>query len=118
MKGPKPHKLVHVPGAPRNLMMRVSVDEETGSEAEPAYVCRPPEWLTDAAREVFAAYAAEINKAGYWSPLFVDSLALYASLASEYRTNPAKCSAARVTQMRLLLSELGLTPQSARGVVR
>ncbi len=61
---------------------------------------------------------AQIRAAGYWAERFEDSLALLASLLAEYRRDPAKVSSAKVTQVRLLLSELGLTPQSARGVTK
>ena len=70
------------------------------------------------AQSIFQSRAKEIDVAGYWQPRFADALALFASLMAEYQRSPAQTSAAKITQMRLLMSELGLTPQSARGVIR
>ena len=113
MKGPKPHRSL-----PRNLrLMPPEAACNTSKSAEaPFAVPEPPEWLADDASTIYSVLAAEMKGAGYWSPRFEDALALYSSLAAEYRSNPKGCSAAKVTQMRLLLSELGLTPQSARGL--
>jgi phage terminase small subunit len=77
-----------------------------------------PDWLPKPAKVIFLERAKQMIAAEYWSPRYSDALALYASLAIQYRENPIGCSAAKVTQMRLLLSELGLTPQSARGVTQ
>ncbi len=107
-------KLIHMPGAPRNVMMRVPVDEpDQPAKPEPIVV---PSWLDAAAADIYRQKSAQIQHAGYWRDLFEDSLALLASLLAEYRRAPAKMPSAKVTQMRLLLSELGLTPQSSRGV--
>ena len=92
--------------------------ESKKSEDKPAEPVDPPDWLDPSARAIFAIKVAQIQAAGYWQELYEDSLALLASLLAEYRRNPAKMPSAKVTQMRLLLSELGLTPQSARGVTR
>lgn len=78
----------------------------------------PPEFLSDDARAIFVARAAEMVRAGYWLPRYSDALALYSELTAEYRQGPADCSAAKITQLRLLMSELGLTPQSSRGVTK
>ena len=122
MKGPKPHtKLVHMPGMPRNVMMRVPEDEAEKPEAAESTATEtpdPPAWLNDQGRSIFEAKASEIEAAGYWQPRFADALALFSSLMAEYQRDPAQASAAKLTQLRLLLSELGLTPQSARGVPR
>jgi len=90
--------------------------ESKKPEDMPAESIESPAWLDGDAREIFATKAAQIQAAGYWSPLFEDSMALLASLLAEYRRDPAKMPSAKVTQMRLLLSELGLTPASSRGV--
>ncbi len=111
LKGPKPRPL------PRNLRLAQSSDATPEKPAEPEPI-KPPAWLDADAREKFAAKAEQIRAAGYWSLRFTDALALYASLMAEYQRSPAQASAAKITQMRLLMSELGLTPQSARGVTR
>lgn len=122
MKGPKPQtKLVHLPGTPRNMRFRVPVDEAEKHEAAESAAgerTEPPAWLDADARSIFQSRAKEIDAAGYWQPRFADALALFASLMAEYQRDPAQASAAKLTQLRLLLSELGLTPQSARGVPR
>ena len=92
--------------------------ESKKPEDKPAEPIEPPAWLDADAQEIFGRRAAQIRAAGYWAERFEDSLALLASLLAEYRRNPAKMPSAKVTQMRLLLSELGLTPQSARGVTK
>ena len=119
LSSPKPRKYVQFPGASRGVMMSVSPDEPAEAEEvkNPVLPSEPPEWLDYGARAIFAARVTELQRAGYWSPLFTDSLALYSPLASEYRQDPGNASAAKVTQMRLLLSELGMTPQSSRGVI-
>ncbi|MCH8247882.1 MAG: hypothetical protein IH951_15965 [Bacteroidetes bacterium] len=100
------------------MRFTVPVDEaEESPPIKPAEIAEPPVWLGADARAIFADRVSEITEAGYWHARFVDSLALYASLMAEYQRDSAKCSAAKVTQMRLLLSELGLTPQSSRGVM-
>ena len=119
LKGPKGTKLVHMPGMPRNVMMRVPEAEAENHEAGESAAGmqpEPPAWLDADARSIFRSRAKEIDAANYWQPRFVDALALFASLMAEYQRGPAQASAAKVTQMRLLLSELGLTPLSSRGV--
>ena len=111
LKGPKPRPI------PRNLRLTPSSDATSEQPAEPEPV-KPPTWLDADAREIFATKAAQIRAAGYWAERFEDGLALFASLLAEYRRDPAKMPSAKLTQMRLLLSELGLTPQSSRGVER
>lgn len=120
LKGPKPHtKLVHVTGMPRNVMMRVPEDklEESKPEPKPA-IPEPPAWLDDDAKEIYRNKVGQIIVAGYWQERFEDTLALLATLLTAHRRDPAGISAAKLTQLRLLLSELGLTPQSARGVTK
>lgn len=111
LKGPKPRPI------PRNLRLAPSSDATPEQPVEPKPI-KSPAWLDADAREIFATKAAQIRAAGYWDERFEDSLALLASLLAEYRRNPAGISAAKLTQLRLLLSELGLTPQSSRGVER
>ena len=118
LKEEKPYKLVHIPGTPRAMRMRAPLDEPDEPEAEQPEPITPPAWLEADAREIFEGRAAEIRAAGYWQSRFEDALALYSQLFAQYRREPESCSAAKITQMRLLLSELGLTPQSSRGVVR
>ena len=117
-KGPKPRtKLLHLPGTPRNMRFTVPVDEvEESPQIKPAEKTEPPAWLDADAREIFATKAAQIRAAGYWAERFEDSLALLATLLAEHRRNPDGLSAARLTQLRLLLSELALTPASSRAV--
>ena len=127
MKGPKPFRNMRVTGdtqssrpqraLPRNLRLapRSEADEEPEKGPEPI---EPPTWLGSRAKKIFAIKAAQIQSAGYWEPRFEESLALLSTLLSEYRRAPSKMPSAKVTQMRLLLSELGLTPQSARGVTK
>ena len=116
LKGPKPvRNRNYLENPPRNLRLPQSSDATPEKPAEPEPI-KAPAWLDADAREIFATKAEQIRAAGYWSLRFTDSLALYASLMADYQRSPAQASAAKVTQMRLLMSELGLTPQSARGV--
>ena len=118
MKGPKEYRNMRMAGIPpRNLRLAPSSDATPEKPAKPEPI-KPPAWLAGDAREIFATKAEQIRAAGYWSLRFTDSLALYASLMAEYQREPGQSSAAKITQMRLLLSELGLTPQSARGVTK
>ena len=109
LKGPKPRPL------PRNLRLARSVDATPEKPAEPEPI-EPPAWLDADAREIFATKAAQIRAAGYWAERFEDSLALLATLLAEHRRNPSGLSAAKLTQLRLLLSEHALTPASSRAV--
>ena len=100
---------------PRNLRLRQPSDATQEKPAEPEPI-EPPAWLDADAREIFATKAEQIRAAGYWAERFEDSLALLATLLAEHRRNPSGLSAAKLTQARLLLSELGLTPASSRAV--
>ena len=118
MKGPKPVRNRNWrENPPRNLRLRQSSDATPEQPVEPEPI-EPPKWLDADAREIFATKAAQIRAAKYWDERFSDALALLATLLAEHRRNPAGLSAARLTQLRLLLSELGLTPASARGVTK
>ncbi len=118
LKGPKSYRNLRLPdNPPRNLRLPQASDAPPEKPAEPEPI-KPPAWLDADAQEIFATKAEQIRAAGYWAERFEDSLALLASLLAEYRRNPAGISAAKLTQLRLLLSELGLTPQSARGVTK
>ena len=108
MKGPKPY---------RNLRLTYESQAEPKPEPKTA-IPVPPAWLDDDARKIYREKAAQIQAAGYWDERFSDALTLLATLLVEHRQNPASLSAAKLTQARLLLSELALTPQSARGVAR
>ena len=118
MKGSKVYRNMRMAGIPpRNLRLQQSSDATPEKPTEPGCV-EPPAWLEADAREIFATKVAQIQAAGYWAERFEDSLALLASLLAEYQRNPAQASAAKVTQMRLLLSELALTPASSRVVAQ
>jgi phage terminase small subunit len=108
MKGPKPY---------RNMRLIGESEAEAKPEPKPAKL-EPPAWLDDGAREIYREKATQIQAAGYWDERFSDALALLATLLTAHRRDPAGLSAAKTTQLRLLLSELGLTPQSARGVTK
>ena len=110
MRGPKPHtKLVHMPNMPRNVMMRVAEDGAEKPEAAESAAIEPPTWLGSRAKKIFERKASQIQAAGYWDERFSDALTVLATLLVEHRRDPAGLSAARLTQLRLLLSELGLT---------
>ena len=118
MKGPKVYRNMRMAGIPpRNLRLQQSSDATPEKPVEPEPI-KTPAWLDADAREIFATKAAQIRAAGYWDERFSDALTLLATLLAEHRRNPASLSAARLTQLRLLLSELGLTPASARGVTK
>ncbi len=118
LKGPKPIRNRNWrENPPRNLRLSQSSDATPEKPAEPEPI-KPPAWLDADAKEIFATKAAQIRAAGYWAERFEDSLALLATLLAEHRRDPGGLSAAKLTQLRLLLSELGLTPQSARGVTK
>ncbi len=109
LKGPKPRPI------PRNLRLAPSSDATPEKPVEPEPI-KPPAWLDADAREIFTTKAEQIRAAGYWAERFEDSLALFASLMAEYQREPGQSSAAKITQMRLLMSELALTPASSRAV--
>ncbi len=127
LKGPKSYRNLRLPSdvqverKPRPVPTNIrgvgpsETAAEPGKSPEPI---EPPTWLGSRAKKIFAIKAAQIQSSGYWEPRFEESLALLSTLLSEYRRAPSKMSSARLTQMRLLLSELGLTPQSSRGVDR
>ncbi len=116
MKGPKAYRNMRLADTPpRNLRLTPSSDATPKQPVEPEPI-EPPAWLDADAREIFEARSAEIQTAKYWQPRYADALALYSSLMAEYQRNPARASAAKITQMRLLMSELALTPASSRAV--
>ncbi len=116
LKGPKSYRNLRLPdNPPRNLRLQESSDAPPEKPAEPEPI-KTPAWLDDDAREIFTTKAEQIRAAGYWAERFEDSLALLASLLAEYRRQPSGLSAAKLTQLRLLLSEHALTPASSRAV--
>ena len=116
MKGPKVYRNMRMAGIPpRNLRLQQSSDATPEKPVEPEPI-KTPAWLDADAREIFATKAAQIRAAGYWAERFEDSLALLATLLAEHRRNPDGLSAAKLTQLRLLLSEHALTPASSRAV--
>ncbi len=104
MKGPKEYRNMRMAGIPpRNLRLAPSSDATLEQPAEPKPI-EPPAWLDADAREIFATKAAQIRAAGYWAERFEDSLALLSTLLAEHRGNPSGLSAAKLTQLRLLLA--------------
>ncbi len=115
LKGPKQYR--NMRPIPRNIrFVREGEGAPAAQKPEPPPIPESPAWLANDAADIYRHKAAQIQQAGYWQPRFADALALYSQLFAHYQKDPASCSASKITQMRLLLSELGLTPQSARGV--
>jgi phage terminase small subunit len=75
----------------------------------------PPAKLSAAAREEWDRIVPLLHDAKLTTLLDADALELYCELHAEWRSAPREFSAAKLGQLRLLMSELGLT---AAGRVR
>ena len=71
-----------------------------------------PFWLSASAIIVWQELQKELEKAGYLSKLDGMALALYCELSAEFIANPPAFAPQKLSQMRALMGELGLTPSS------
>lgn len=69
-----------------------------------------PDWLSSEASAEWDHAIELLEGTGWLCPTDQDSLAMYAELFSAFKANPREATAAQVTQLRLLMGELGLTP--------
>jgi len=77
-----------------------------------------PDWLDEKAKAIWQRIAPEMAGDGIWKPYYVDCLASYCSLLSEYQSDSTAFSAAKLTELRQFMQELGVTPAAERNVVR
>ena len=71
-----------------------------------------PAWLSPEASAEWDHAVAILEPTGWLCPTDQDSLALYAELYANFKKDPASVTAAQVTQIRLLMGELGMTPSA------
>ncbi len=71
-----------------------------------------PEWLSAAASAEWDRSVPIMEGAGYLSVNDQMPLALYCELVADFQADPKGFPAARLTQLRLLMGELGMTPAS------
>lgn len=70
----------------------------------------PPEWLSSEAREEWDRVVSDLVASGCLARTDRAMLAMYSTLAAELRSDPVAMSAAKLTQLRLICGELGLSP--------
>ena len=98
--------------------MRLRREPEAQPEKAEVLVPVPPEWLTEAATPHWATLAIEMVRCGTFRPLYASTLGMYAELLANFIEAPDDFSATRLTQMRLIAGDLGLSPSHANRVAR
>lgn len=78
----------------------------------PAEAPAKPDWLSPAASLEWDHAISLLDGTGWLCPTDQDSLAMYAELFAAFKAKPSEATAAQVTQLRLLMGELGMTPSS------
>lgn len=76
----------------------------------------PPEWLSAGAVEEWLLVVPKLLKAKVLKATDQMALSVYCELASEFKENPAEFPAAKITQLRLLMADFGMTPHSRSSV--
>lgn len=104
MSNPKKPASVHrLQGTFRNDRHGDSVDLETAMPDRPF-------WLSESAAIVWRELQPELEKAGYLTKLDGMALALYCELKAEFIADPEVFPPQKLSQLRSLMGELGLTP--------
>ena len=103
---------------PRNLRLMPQTDEEKKPELKHEHVPPIPEWLNSDVAPHWDEVAAAMVAEGLWRPCFERTLATYVSLLSVFLKDPAGFSPTKLTQLRLLAGDLGLTPSHYHRVFR
>jgi phage terminase small subunit len=76
----------------------------------------PPEWLSVGAIEEWRAVVPKLLNARVIKATDEMALSVYCELASEFKENPVEFPAAKITQLRLLMADFGMTPHSRSAV--
>jgi phage terminase small subunit len=99
---PKPVELRIIEGNKSRRPLPDRAPTATGSPAK-------PKWLRGTGARLWAEYAPLLPWLGR-----VDSetLAAWCALSAEFQRNPENMNAARISQMRVLAAELGMTPSA------
>lgn len=80
-------------------------------EVEPGMPERPF-WLSASAIIVWREVESELRDAGYLTRLDGNALAIYCELQAEFIADPAGFAPQKLSQLRGLMGELGLTPSA------
>jgi len=76
----------------------------------------PPEWLCGGAVEEWLLVVPKLLKSGVIKETDEMALSVYCELASEFKEDPSEFPAAKITQLRLLMADFGMTPHSRSGL--
>lgn len=76
----------------------------------------PPEWLSAGAIEEWLIIVPRLLNASVLKKTDEMALSVYCELAAEFKENPQEFPAAKITQMRLLMADFGMTPHSRSSV--
>ena len=76
----------------------------------------PPEWLSVGAHEEWRIAIPRLKKTGILEQTDEMALSVYCELASEFKECPAEFPAAKLTQLRLIMADFGMTPHSRAGM--
>jgi len=71
-----------------------------------------PDWLSDEASREWDKTMAVLSQAGYMAQTDSVALATYCELVSEFAACPSDFPAGKLSQLRLLMADLGLTPSA------
>lgn len=82
------------------------------SPGERADDLTPPSWLSVGALEEWRLIFPKLKKAGVLAQTDEMALAVYCELAAEFKECPTEFPAAKLTQLRLIMADFGLTPHS------
>lgn len=71
-----------------------------------------PLWLSGAAGEEWSRVSKMLENAGYLAKTDGMALSIYCELAAEFAGYPSDFPASKLSQLRMLMNDLGLTPVS------
>lgn len=86
------------------------------SQEERADDLYPPDWMSEGALDEWLIVTPKLKRSGVLAQTDEMALAVYCELASEFKENPVEFPAAKLTQLRLVMSDFGMTPHSRAGV--
>lgn len=72
----------------------------------------PPDWLSVGAREEWLITVPKLKSSRVLAQTDQMALAVYCELASEFKECPQEFPAAKLTQLRLVMADFGMTPHS------
>jgi phage terminase small subunit len=85
-------------------------------EAKPQATIVCPDWLSYGAKKVWDDIAPMLEAGGIISDHDAMALGAYCELFSEFKECPQEFPSSKMTQLRLLMADFGLTPASRSGL--